>query len=110
MTLKNITKKILLSEKMNISHSIKDNFFGLTLSTTPKAMLFYTRFGIHTFGMKYPIDVLVVDKKYTVVAIKQTLQPNRVFLWNPRFTIVIEIPENTVRRTKTEIGDTLHIS
>jgi len=70
-------------------------------------MLFRTRFGIHTIGMKYAIDVLILDKKNKVVAIKKNLEPNKIFLWNPAFNTVLELPAGTINKTKTEIKDLL---
>lgn len=109
MLIKNETKKTVLSEKLLVAHTLKDNFFGLTLSREPQTMLFHTRFGIHTFGMHYPIDILVLNNNNEVVTLKHQLKPNRIFLWNPRFAIIIELPEGTISKTKTEIGDTLNL-
>ena len=39
----------------------------------PTPLFFKTRFGIHTFGVITPIDVLILDKNYKVVKIKALL-------------------------------------
>ncbi len=83
---------------------------GLINSKTPETVVFYTRFGIHTFGIKYPIDVIITDKKFRVIAIKENLVPNRVFLWNPKSSLVIELENGTVRKSRTEINDLLEIN
>jgi len=70
-------------------------------------MLLKTHFGIHTFGMGYPIDVLVLDKKNNVAAMKKNVKPNRIFLWNPKFQTVIELPAGTIKKTKTQLQDKL---
>lgn len=68
------------------------------LGSQPQATLFYTRFGIHTFGMNYPIDVVILDNKAIVQKIKENLQPNRFFFWNPLYKTVLELPEDTVKK------------
>jgi hypothetical protein len=70
-------------------------------------MLLKTHFGIHTFGMKYPIDILILDQQNCVVARKENLKPNTIFLWNPRYETVLELPAGTIKKTKTEIDDNI---
>ncbi len=72
-------------------------------------VLFRTRFGIHTFGMRFPIDVLVLDSKNVVVVLKKQLNPNRIFIWNPRFDTVIELPEGEIEKLKIQKGSAIKI-
>lgn len=72
--------------------------FGLIGKNKPENLLFKTRFGIHTFGMRFPIDVLVLDKNYKVIKFKETLLPNNFFFWNPRYNLVLELPSGTVKQ------------
>ena len=89
-----------------------DKSIGLLGSKKPYPVFFKTRFGIHTFGMKFPIDVLVLDADYKVVKLVEALQPNRIFLWSPRFDNVIELPQGEIQKHKIKTGDkiTLNIS
>ena len=43
-----------------------------------RALLFVPGTGIHTFGMKYPIDALFLDKKGTVIQAVYNLVPNKM--------------------------------
>ncbi len=70
---------------------------GLIPYNKPKPLRIKTRFGIHTFGMRYPIDVIILDKNKKVVKIKKSLHPNRVFFWNPRYDTVLELPAGTIQ-------------
>jgi len=83
---------------------------GLINSNIPKTIVFYTRFGIHTFGMKYPIDVIVADKKFKVIAISESLKPNRIFLWKKKGNLVIELEKDVILKTQTEINDFLELN
>lgn len=57
---------------------------------------FQTNFGIHTFFMKKPIDVLVLDSNHIVKILKDNLKPGSIFMWNPRYFEVIELPAGTI--------------
>lgn len=109
MVLKNLTKKTLVTSNLKNVTSLSDQVLGLLNPANSKSLLFRTRFGIHTFGLKEPIDVLVLDPSWKVVKISVGLQPNRLFFWNPLFPIVIELPENSIIDSKTAVGDWLSL-
>lgn len=83
---------------------------GLIGRKAPQSLLIKTRFGIHTFGVRFPIDVLVLDKHGGVVRRKQSLLPNRVFFWNPQFDTVVELPQGTIQDKGIKKGDIVHLS
>ena len=56
---------------------------GLVGKKTPEPILFKTRFGMHTFFLSFPIDVIVLNNKHVVVALKESLLPNRIFFLEP---------------------------
>lgn len=70
------------------------------IGSKPEAILFKTRFGIHTIGVGYPIDVVILDKNHIVRKIKEHLEPNHFFFWNPQFDTVVELPSGTVQSKK----------
>jgi hypothetical protein len=65
---------------------------------------------IHTFGMRFPIDAIFVDRSYRVVRVVERLKPFRVVLPVRGALSVIELPADTARRTNTERGDQLEVS
>ncbi|OGH02429.1 MAG: hypothetical protein A2798_02100 [Candidatus Levybacteria bacterium RIFCSPHIGHO2_01_FULL_37_17] len=88
----------------------KQKTIGATGSGLSKAILFETRFGIHTFFVATPIDVIILDTTGKVVKIKKDLPPNRLFLWNPKFSYIIEAPSGTIRKLDLKIGNILRFS
>ena len=82
---------------------------GLIGKKAAKTVIIRTRTGIHTFGLKFPIDVIVLDKNFRVKLIKENLAPNRIYLWNLRYAMVIEMQEGAVKKSKTEVGDIIEI-
>lgn len=60
---------------------------------------------IHTIGMRFPIDVLFLDRTLRVVEILPSLPPNRLTRIRFRAASVLELPSGTVERTVTKAGD-----
>lgn len=86
-----------------------DKCLGLLKYDKPEAVYFTTRFGIHTFGMKYPIDVLICDNNWIVREMKENLKPNRIFFWNPCYDKVIEFPPGAIKEKNIKKGETIEI-
>lgn len=109
MILTNLTKNTVVSSDLKQVISFSDQVLGLLNPANSRSLLFRTRFGIHTFGLKGPIDVLVLNSSWKVVKACMGLKPNRIFFYNPPFPIVIELPKNFITNSKTAIGDLLTI-
>lgn len=105
MRVRNKTKKTIIADKVRVAKNLKEKMVGLLASEKPEVLLLKTHFGIHTFGMKYAIDVMVLDRTNRVATLKASLPPSRIFLWNPIYKTVIEMPEGLLEKTKTEVGD-----
>jgi hypothetical protein len=107
MIVRNSTRGTSVSESVRILTRWGETAQGLIAETTPEAVLLRTRWGIHTFGVKFPIDVVVYDSTNTVRAVCESLKPFRFFFWNPQWENVLELPTGTIAATRTEVGDTL---
>ena len=105
----NVTKNTLMAENF-ANKSGLSKIRGLIFDKKAKAIMFRTRFGIHTFFMHRSIDLIVLDNKYKVVFLKESIKPNKIVLWNPKFNLIIELPDNSIKQSKTTIGDLLKIS
>ena len=105
--IRNITKKTTVSESAKVANGIADKIFGMILNKNHEGLIFKTNFGIHTFFMKKSIDVLILDQLHMVVSIKKELTPGRIFIWNPKYNLAIELPGGAIERSKTKIGDKL---
>lgn len=95
--------------KVIFAKAMFDRLVGMHKYNKPVILLVKTRFGIHTFGLNYPIDVLILDICNKVVKKKQFLKPNSFFFWLPIYDTVIELPSGTINRYKIEFGDTIRI-
>jgi len=65
--------------------------------------------GVSTFGMKFPIDVIVLDRHDRVIATMGEMPPNRLSRIYLRATAVIELPARTIETAAIRIGDRIEI-
>lgn len=66
--------------------------------------------GVHTLGMRFPIDVIYLDSKNSVVHLEQSLPPWRLGRVCLHAVSVLELPSTTVSRTRTAVGDQIKIA
>jgi uncharacterized membrane protein (UPF0127 family) len=64
---------------------------------------------VHTFFMRFPIDLVYLDRKNTIKKVS-----NAVGAWRLSACLsahsVLELPAGTIRKTQTEVGDALEFS
>jgi len=65
--------------------------------------------GVHTLAMRFPIDVVYLDRRGTVVHLELDLRPWRFAPVRLQAASVLELPRNTVISTGTALGDTIEI-
>jgi len=103
----NKTKNVVVHENVNVAQTLNEKSRGLLDAINGDAMMFDTRWGIHTFGMKFPIDCAICDEENEVRVVKTNIQKGKFFFWNPKYKKVYELPAGTLTKTNTEIGDVL---
>jgi uncharacterized protein len=72
------------------------------------AMIIAPSNAVHTFFMKFPIDLAFVGRDGRVRKVREAVRPWRMSA-ALRAYAVIELPAGTLRRTTTIVGDTLII-
>ncbi len=66
--------------------------------------------GVHTFAMRFPIDVVYLDRDKVVVYLEENLKPWRLAPVRLRANSVLELPGSTLSSTQTAVGDKIEIS
>lgn len=61
---------------------------------------------VHSFGMKFTIDVLYLDKKKKVVKMRPRMVKRRISFCLTASS-VLELPEGVIEKTGTKVGDEL---
>jgi hypothetical protein len=65
--------------------------------------------GVHTFGMRFPIDVAYLDGDLRIVHVIEGMRPGRIGRLSLRTDTVLELPAGTLAATGTRKGDQLAI-
>jgi uncharacterized membrane protein (UPF0127 family) len=66
--------------------------------------------GVHTFGMLFTIDVIVLDNDWRVLAIRPDMRPFRMTRLYWKAAAVLELPAGTALATSTRVGDQLEFT
>ncbi len=66
--------------------------------------------GVHTFVMRFPIDVAYLDKRKTIIYVVHNLRPWRMAPVSMKTSSVLELPGNTLKATGTAVGDEIEIT
>ena len=109
----NLTKKTWLATKVRKADNFLTRLVGLLKRTQlgpEEALWLMPSKGIHTVGMKFPIDVVFLNKEFFVVGLISGMLPYRVSSVHMRGYSVIELPSGTIKKSRTEIGDQFEIS
>lgn len=62
---------------------------------------------VHTYGMRFPIDVALLDERGRVLSLHPELAPGRRTGWSRGGRYALELPPGTLARTATAVGDQL---
>ncbi|MGE3268647.1 MAG: DUF192 domain-containing protein [Chloroflexota bacterium] len=64
---------------------------------------------VHMLGMRFPLDILHLDRQGTVVKILTNLKPGRLgpYVW--RSHTVVELPAGTAAASGTQVGDQIEL-
>ncbi|HUQ85327.1 MAG TPA: DUF192 domain-containing protein [Candidatus Limnocylindrales bacterium] len=86
-----------------------EKIVGLIFAKKPYSIYFKTRFGIHTFGMKFPIDVIILNKANRVVKMNQNMKPNKIYFWPIIYEDVLELPQGMILTNNIAIGQQIEL-
>lgn len=98
---------------MTIKVYVLTTFFHKLLGLIDKnhkpPVLLITHFGIHTFFMRYPIDVLLLTRDGEVVDIRESLKPFSFFFYLPLYSHIVELDEGFIKKNNIRIGDIINL-
>ncbi|RPH61643.1 MAG: DUF192 domain-containing protein, partial [Acidobacteria bacterium] len=63
--------------------------------------------GVHTWGMRFAIDVIALNQRGLVIDLVQNLKPWRVRLPRAGCVGVLELPVGSIAESGTRIGDSV---
>jgi hypothetical protein len=115
MSIKNSTQKTTIHENYRLCRSAASKAKGLMFTNEStvreKALIFEFDFprhqSIHMFFVFYPIDLMFLDGKKRVVDIKKHFKPFTIYNSKALSQFVIELPDGSIKKSKTKTGDTI---
>ena len=110
--LMNKTKNTVLAKEIVYCKTTLSKAHGLMFKRkTNKAFIFVFKkekiIDIHMFFVFFPIDVLWLNRNKRVVQIKEHLKPFRIVIAKEPAKYIVELPDNTIKKSKTCLGDTI---
>lgn len=116
MKLLNKSKNIVLLNSLEVAKTLGSRMKGLLgrqSLTKDQALWIHSCSSIHTYFMKFPIDVILLDKHRVVVAIHKNVVPWRIVFPVWKASSVIEcragVVEEWTSAKKLDRGDVLHV-
>lgn len=108
----NETKGTFLAFKVHVADSILGRLVGLLGKRSLQqdaGVWIVPANSIHTIGMLFSFDLVMIDKDFRVVSAMEMVKPFRIVLPKRRAESVIELPRHAIFRSRTEVGDQLLI-
>ena len=112
MMIRNKTRNVVLASLVKIADNPFTRIRGLLHKACllkGEALMIKPCNSIHMFFMRFPIDVVFVDKNDTVVGIVENIQPFGLspIFWKAQYAI--ELPARIIQSTQTALGDVLEM-
>jgi uncharacterized membrane protein (UPF0127 family) len=109
----NCSRHTMLAANVRLADSPRSRRIGLLhheMLDADEGLWIYPTQAIHTFGMRFPIDVVFLDPNLRVKRIYHGLAPFRLttFVWGARS--VLELASGSLAGTGTTVGDELQFS
>lgn len=105
---RNATRETIVAERVEVadtSDTRKRGLLGRTSLEPGTGMWLVPSEWVHMFGMKFAIDIVVLDKNNVVVGVQESLKPGWIgkIFWRAHSTL--ELPVGTIRGSGTAKGD-----
>ncbi len=100
-----------ISTKVKEALSFQQRLVGLMLRKSmdeDEALVFYHAPSIHTFFMRFPIDLIFLNKKNEVIRVCEALRPWRMVLCSAS-CLTIELPAHKTKEKCVKLGDILEL-
>ncbi|HLI62555.1 MAG TPA: DUF192 domain-containing protein [Terriglobales bacterium] len=108
----NTTRNAVLGERIRVAETSLSRMVGLLGQRGLEpgtGLLIIPSQAIHTVAMRFPIDVIFVDRKWKVIHLRSAMVPYRMTGIHWRARCVLELPAGVIAQTSTAVGDQLAI-
>lgn len=112
MKVYNSSKNNLIADDVKIAQNFFTRSFGLLLRKSlseNEGLIIKPCCSIHTFFMKFNIDVLFVNKQNQIVALYENVKPRRILPIHLNSFYVIELASSSISAKNIEKGDLIDL-
>lgn len=107
----NVTRGTMLASRLEAAHTgpkRRKGLLGRDGLSSGGGLWIAPCESVHTFFMRFPIDLVYLDRKHRIRKVRSAVGPWRL---SACFTAhsILELPAGTIRETQTEAGDTVEI-
>jgi uncharacterized protein len=113
VTIVNRSRALVVGTRIEVADTFLTRLVGLLGRRRLHAdsgLLIQPSSGVHTFGMRFPIDVVALDRKFRVIAVWPNLRPWRTSSMNWKTHSVLELSGGHLRNCPAEAGDQFEIA
>jgi uncharacterized membrane protein (UPF0127 family) len=111
LNLRNVTRDVALAQYVDVAdHGAKRRrgLLGQTMLPPGHGLWIIPCEAVHTFGMKFSIDLIYLDRNRRVRKVRTSVKPGRISgCWSAHS--VLELASGTVLRSKTQVGDKVEL-
>src|ERR1700745_3685223 len=108
----NKTRETFLAFRVAVADSILGRLVGLlgrkSLAADSGVWIVPSN-AVHTIGMLFSFDLVLIDKSFRVVGLRELVRPFTITRPNFKAESVLELPAHAIFRSRTQIGDQLLI-
>jgi uncharacterized membrane protein (UPF0127 family) len=107
LTARNVSLNTVLADRVDVAATRAERAVGLLSRTglePGEALWIVPSRGVHTWGMRFTIDVLALDEEGNVIDCVSNLRPWRVRLPRRGTAGVLELPAGTLAASHTSMG------
>jgi uncharacterized protein len=104
------TPNTVIARRVHIARSFKQRLIGLLgrkALDNDEGMLFWPGGGVHTLGMRSPIDVVFMDGEYRVLKVCPEVRPLRMRMAPRRTRFTLELAGGRLAQTQLQVGQAL---
>ena len=111
LRVRNLTKNTILADRADIADTSATRQRGLLKHTglgDGEGLWIVPCEGVHSFFMKFAIDVVFINKKKVVTKMRPNMVKSRI-AFSFRAHSTIELPVGMIRKSQTTVGDQLEL-
>ena len=109
----NQTRDILVGDRVTVADTSLSRMIGLLGKSgldSGEGLWIRPSSGVHTVGMRFPIDVIGLDQNLMVIKLWRDLRPYRLTAVSITLRSVVELPAGRIAECKVQLGDHLRFT